>query len=319
MNKFRITISRIFAGVFLIALCHACSSANTDTTVSSSNTTSTTRTNNKSKTPVTSPPPSGEVYPKPVGPSAEPTPTDNGSGGSTQLDKIKPVNSTFGAVNPVGANVKDTTKVGSASLPQPAGAKAETNTTDSAKSATASNQSVASASTTTSTTSTAPAKASPEVQPENATGETLREVPTPAIDLVPPGLKSKTRPVTVIGEVVDSWCFSSGTMGPGSGPHHKACALACIAGGVTPGIAEEKTGVLWVATKYKGYKGCKELLLPYVARRVKVTGWAAHIGMTNNLKIDTVEALPDIPIVGTPAKAKQSAAAPAAASGKKIK
>ncbi len=98
-------------------------------------------------------------------------------------------------------------------------------------------------------------------------------------------------PVIVTGEVVDAWCYASGTMGPGRGPAHKACALACIAGGVTPGIAEDGTGLLWIAAKYKGYQGCKEILMPLVARHVKVTGWAAHIGTCNLLKIKSIQIL----------------------------
>ncbi len=111
-----------------------------------------------------------------------------------------------------------------------------------------------------------------------------------------PSLRSAKRPLTsppivVTGEVVDAWCYASGTMGPGRGPTHRACALACIAGGVTPGIAEDGTGLLWVAAKYKGYQGCKEILLPLVARHVKVQGWAAHIGSCNLLKIKSIQVL----------------------------
>lgn len=101
--------------------------------------------------------------------------------------------------------------------------------------------------------------------------------------------KRTTREVTVIGEVVDAWCYASQTMGPGKGESHKACALACINGGVSVGILEESTGNLFIAAKYKGYQGCRELLLPLVGEKVKATGWVGDLGGCRMLKIKTVE------------------------------
>lgn len=103
--------------------------------------------------------------------------------------------------------------------------------------------------------------------------------------------KPTTREVTVVGEVVDAWCYASQTMGPGKGDSHKACALACINGGVSVGILEESTGNLFIAAKYKGYQGCRELLLPLVGEKVKATGWVGDLGGCRMLKIKTVEKL----------------------------
>jgi len=100
--------------------------------------------------------------------------------------------------------------------------------------------------------------------------------------------KPETEPIVVTGEVVDAWCYASQTMGAGHGPVHQACAVACVGGGVTPGILDDK-GVLWLCVKHKAYTGCKEILFPFVARRVKVTGWAAHKGGCNVLKVEKVE------------------------------
>lgn len=107
--------------------------------------------------------------------------------------------------------------------------------------------------------------------------------------------KPTTREVTVIGEVVDAWCYASQTMGPGKGESHKACALACINGGVSVGILEESTGNLFIAAKYKGYQGCRELLLPLVGEKVKATGWVGDLGGCRMLKIKTVEKLSSQP------------------------
>ena len=104
-----------------------------------------------------------------------------------------------------------------------------------------------------------------------------------------PEQKKFTRKVDSTGEVVDAWCYASQTMGPGRGPGHKACALACVYGGVSVGIVEDGSGDLYVAAKYKGYKGCKELLIPYMGERVHVTGVVGEMGGCRMLRIQTVE------------------------------
>jgi hypothetical protein len=102
----------------------------------------------------------------------------------------------------------------------------------------------------------------------------------------------KIKKVTVTGEVVDAWCYASQTMGPGRGEGHKACALACSYGGVTMGILEDGTKDLYVAAKSsKAYKGCNELLIPYVAQKVTVTGWVGTLGGCRMLKIETLTPL----------------------------
>jgi hypothetical protein len=111
----------------------------------------------------------------------------------------------------------------------------------------------------------------------------------------------KIKKVTVTGEVVDAWCYASQTMGPGRGEGHKACALACSYGGVTMGILEDGTKDLYVAAKSsKAYKGCNELLIPYVAQKVTVTGWVGTMGGCRMLKIETLTPVPETTIVPRP-------------------
>lgn len=114
------------------------------------------------------------------------------------------------------------------------------------------------------------------------------EIPLEKQRLIP-----ATKKVEMVGEVVDAWCYASQVMGPGRGEKHKACALACIHGGVSPGILDEKTGELFIAAKHKGYTGCKELLLPFVAKRVVVKGWIARKGGCNLIKIQEVKLAAD--------------------------
>lgn len=115
------------------------------------------------------------------------------------------------------------------------------------------------------------------------------EIPLEKQRLIP-----ATKKVEMTGEVVDAWCYASQVMGPGRGEKHKACALACIHGGVSAGILDEKTGELFVAAKHKGYTGCKDLLLPFVAKRVIVKGWIARKGGCNLIKIQEVKLAPAI-------------------------
>ena len=79
--------------------------------------------------------------------------------------------------------------------------------------------------------------------------------------------------VSVVGEVVDIQCYVSGANGPGKGAGHKDCATSCAKGGIPLGILEDKTNTLYVAGQTKvAMKGANEMLLPFVAEKVKVTG-----------------------------------------------
>ena len=110
----------------------------------------------------------------------------------------------------------------------------------------------------------------------------------PLIPISERGLKPLAKPFTVTGEVVDTWCYASQVMGAGRGEAHKPCALACGHGGVTLGIVDDQ-GTLFIGAKTKAFTGCKELLLPFIAKRVKATGWLATKGGSNIMKIQTVE------------------------------
>lgn len=92
----------------------------------------------------------------------------------------------------------------------------------------------------------------------------------------------------VTGEVVDTWCFSSRSVGEGRGPAHAACARACAHGGVTLGIVDDE-GSLYIASKTKKYQGCQQLLEPLVAKRVHAKGYLAKLGGCNVMKIESVE------------------------------
>lgn len=95
------------------------------------------------------------------------------------------------------------------------------------------------------------------------------------------------KPIEVEGEVVDAWCWSSGVMGEGRGKKHHSCALACVMGGVSCGIVDDNNN-LYICAKHKAYKGCNEMLAPFVAKRVKVKGWITERGGCRLLKVGEV-------------------------------
>lgn len=112
-------------------------------------------------------------------------------------------------------------------------------------------------------------------------------------------VKTNTRQVTIEGEVVDTWCYTSGVMGEGRGESHKSCARKCVGGGVTAGILADD-GTLYIAAKSQAYNGCAGLLLPFVAQRVRVKAWLAEKGGVKLLKINAVERVNSTAKAATP-------------------
>ena len=95
--------------------------------------------------------------------------------------------------------------------------------------------------------------------------------------------------ITIVGEVVESQCYITGLNGPGRGAAHRECALSCAKGGIPLSILEEKTGKLYLAGQTKkAMAGANELLMPYVAEKVKVTGRIFEKGGMKMLLISKV-------------------------------
>jgi len=95
--------------------------------------------------------------------------------------------------------------------------------------------------------------------------------------------------ITVIGEVVESQCYITGLNGPGKGIAHKECALKCAKGGIPLSILEDKTGKLYLAGQSKkAMAGANDLLIPFIAEKVKVTGRVFEKGGMKMLLISKV-------------------------------
>jgi hypothetical protein len=85
--------------------------------------------------------------------------------------------------------------------------------------------------------------------------------------------KNKGTDKTIVGEVVDVQCYVSGATGPGKGQDHKDCAIQCAKGGIPLAILEDKTNILYVAGQTKvAMKSANEMLIPFIAEKVKVSG-----------------------------------------------
>ena len=83
--------------------------------------------------------------------------------------------------------------------------------------------------------------------------------------------------------------------GPGKGPSHKECALRCAKGGIPLSILEEKTGKLYLAGQSKeAMKGANDMLIPYVAEKVKVTGRLFEKGGMKLLLISEVSKFDEV-------------------------
>jgi hypothetical protein len=96
--------------------------------------------------------------------------------------------------------------------------------------------------------------------------------------------------ITIVGEVVDSQCYITGLNGPGKGLSHKDCALMCAKGGIPLSILEDKTGTLYLAGQSKkAMAGANDLLIPFIAEKVKVTGRLFEKGGMKLLLISKID------------------------------
>lgn len=104
--------------------------------------------------------------------------------------------------------------------------------------------------------------------------------------------KKPGKPVTIVGEVIDTQCYLSGATGPGRGASHKECALNCAKGGIPLSILEENTGMVYLTGQTKKAMTTSNLmLLDFVAERVRVTGRLVEKGGAKMVLIEKVEKL----------------------------
>ena len=82
--------------------------------------------------------------------------------------------------------------------------------------------------------------------------------------------------VRLTGEMIDTWCYYSGVMGPPEatlGTAHRVCALWCSAGGIPVGLLTGD-GTVYMVVSWLGQAGVAdgETLLPVASHRLTVEG-----------------------------------------------
>jgi hypothetical protein len=91
---------------------------------------------------------------------------------------------------------------------------------------------------------------------------------------------ARAKPVTVTGEVIDSWCYLTEIMYPLGTAHHQ-CAIWCAAGGIPVGIlADDGTVYILLSLGGRGESVADPALLALQTHRVTLEGQAfARDGM----------------------------------------
>ena len=97
--------------------------------------------------------------------------------------------------------------------------------------------------------------------------------------------------VTIVGEVVDTTCY---LLHEGKGPEHRDCAVTCVKAGAPAAILDDRTRDLVfplspVSAESHHGKRPDEMLLPYVGKRVRVSGKAVRRGGVSAIVIEKVE------------------------------
>lgn len=97
-------------------------------------------------------------------------------------------------------------------------------------------------------------------------------------------------PVVIVGEVVDTTCY---LLHDGKGSDHYDCAVTCVKAGTPAAILDDKTKKLIfpLAPENEAHHGKRpdEALMPYVGKRVRVTGRTVERGGVTAIVIDKVE------------------------------
>lgn len=97
----------------------------------------------------------------------------------------------------------------------------------------------------------------------------------------------KGKEVEFTGLVVDTGCYISHNS---KGDKHTACATSCARAGVPLAILEDATNVVYIPIAVD-HKNQNEKLMPFIERKVKVTGTVMEKGGVKGVAIKVVEAV----------------------------
>ena len=92
---------------------------------------------------------------------------------------------------------------------------------------------------------------------------------------------------TVDGEIIDITCF---IRHDSRGPEHLKCALTCAELGMPLGLLENGTGELFLILP-GGHSDPRKLVLPYIAKKVRVDGILWGSGGLTGIEIEDIREL----------------------------
>ncbi len=100
------------------------------------------------------------------------------------------------------------------------------------------------------------------------------------------GLAGAAEPVTVKGEIIDTYCYS--TMGA-KGESHRQCAIDCVKAGIPAGILEDGTNKVYVLLPNKDKTSLPKAVMDNMARKVTITGKTYTVGGSQFLTIESIK------------------------------
>jgi hypothetical protein len=96
---------------------------------------------------------------------------------------------------------------------------------------------------------------------------------------------AKLKPITVVGIVVDTGCYM---VHDGIGQDHVGCATECARKGIPLAILDD-SGKMYLPLGVN-HKNPNTQLMPFIEKKVKVTGTSVERGGMSGIAIKTVEA-----------------------------
>src|ERR1700686_1056026 len=93
--------------------------------------------------------------------------------------------------------------------------------------------------------------------------------------------------ITVVGQVIDTGCY---LVHNSKGAGHASCAETCAKAGVPLAILDDN-GKVYMPIAFD-HKNQNAKLMPFIEKKVKVTGAAVEKAGVNGIAIKTVEAAP---------------------------
>ena len=93
-------------------------------------------------------------------------------------------------------------------------------------------------------------------------------------------------PVTITGEVVDTYCY--GLMGA-KGESHRACGISCAKAGIPMGLLQDGTDKLYVLLPNKDNSPLPPAVMDKMGRKATITGKIYSTGGSQFLTVESIK------------------------------